>query len=195
MLFHGRLCYMRNAEKILYFFYKNLVLTIPHLFFAFYNGFSGQTMFDDYYISFYNLFFTSWPLLIKATFDQDINYEIEGEAVRPLYPKLYYIGQKSTIFNWSNYLKINGMGLLHALIIFFVPIYVMQEHDQLSPSGANIDIWSVSIISFTSLYTVVTIKIWLWTRFWCWVNFVFYTIFSIFVYIMYIWFSDFWEFS
>lgn len=66
LLCHGRLCYLRNSETILYFFYKNLVMTAPHFFFAFMNGFSGQTIFDDYYISFYNLFYTSWPLVIKA---------------------------------------------------------------------------------------------------------------------------------
>ena len=71
---HGRECYRRNAYLVLYFFYKNMVMTLPHLYFSFSNGFSGQTIFDDFYISFYNLFFTSWPLVIKAAFEQDINY-------------------------------------------------------------------------------------------------------------------------
>ena len=94
LMHHGRLCYLRNAECILYFFYKNLVLTIPHMYFAFMNGFSGMTIFDDNYISFYNLFFTSWPLVIRALFEQDINYILEGEDVKKLYPSLYYIGAK-----------------------------------------------------------------------------------------------------
>ena len=29
IMHHGRLCYMRYAELTLYFFYKNLVMTIP----------------------------------------------------------------------------------------------------------------------------------------------------------------------
>ena len=29
LLVHGRLCYLRNSELILYFFYKNLVFTLP----------------------------------------------------------------------------------------------------------------------------------------------------------------------
>ena len=78
LMHHGRLCYLRNSELILYFFYKNLVLTVPHVLFAFFNGYSGQTIFDDNYIAFYNLFFTSWPLVIKATFEQDVNYQLDG---------------------------------------------------------------------------------------------------------------------
>lgn len=41
LLHHGRLNYLRNSETILYFFYKNLVLTAPHIFYSFINGFSG----------------------------------------------------------------------------------------------------------------------------------------------------------
>ena len=38
---HGRINYIRNAEIIIYFFYKNFVVIVPHVFFAFYSGFSA----------------------------------------------------------------------------------------------------------------------------------------------------------
>jgi P-type E1-E2 ATPase len=41
LMHHGRLCYLRNSELILYFFYKNLVLTLPQLYFGLLSGFSG----------------------------------------------------------------------------------------------------------------------------------------------------------
>lgn len=59
---------------ILYFFYKNMLFTFPQFIFAFYCGFSAQTIFDDIYISFYNLVFTSLPLVIRAIFEQDVYY-------------------------------------------------------------------------------------------------------------------------
>lgn len=80
-------------------------------------------------------------------------------------------------------------------MIFFVPYYVIKEHDQLALAGENFDIWSVSIISFTCMYAVVTIKLWLWTRYFSFMNFLFYTVFSILVYIVYVWFSNYWEMS
>ena len=124
LMHHGRLCYLRNAELILYFFYKNLVLTAPHVFYAFLNGFSGQTIYDDYYISFFNLLYTSWPLVIKATFEQDVNYQLEGQQIRNFYPSLYYIGSKKTIFSWNSYIMKNVLGYIHSLIIFMIPIYI-----------------------------------------------------------------------
>jgi phospholipid-transporting ATPase len=124
LMHHGRLCYLRNSELILYFFYKNLVLTFPHIYFAITNGFSGMSIYDDYYISFYNLFYTSWPLVIKATFEQDISYDLEGEDLKKLYPKLYYIGAKKTLFTWKNYFFQNVIGFVHSLIIFYIPVAI-----------------------------------------------------------------------
>ncbi len=76
LLVHGRWNYIRIAEMILYFFYKNMLFTIPQFIVAFYNGYSGQTFYDDIYISLYNLVFTSLPLVIRAVFEQDVNYVV-----------------------------------------------------------------------------------------------------------------------
>jgi magnesium-transporting ATPase (P-type) len=72
---HGRQNYVRISNMILYFFYKNMIFTIPQFFFGFINGFSGQSAFEAYYISFYNMCFTAAPLIVTATFDWDINYK------------------------------------------------------------------------------------------------------------------------
>jgi len=36
-----------------------MVLTLPHAFYAYYVGFSGLTLFEDYYIALFNLVFTN----------------------------------------------------------------------------------------------------------------------------------------
>lgn len=51
-----------------------MLFTVPQFLIAFYNGYSGQTMFADWYITFYNLIFTSLPLIFRAVFEQDITY-------------------------------------------------------------------------------------------------------------------------
>lgn len=74
LLVHGRWNYVRISEMILYFFYKNMLFTFPQFLFAFYCGYSGQTIFEDNYVSLYNLAFTSIPLVIRALFEQDVYY-------------------------------------------------------------------------------------------------------------------------
>ncbi len=46
-----------------------MVFTLPQFMYAYINGYSGQTIYDDYYITFYNMVFTAWPLMAKALFD------------------------------------------------------------------------------------------------------------------------------
>ena len=47
--------------------------------------------------------------------------------------------------------------------------------------------------SFTCLYTVVTGKLVIWTRYWTKVSVFFYTVMSILVYVAYVWFSNYWS--
>ncbi|EGR32202.1 phospholipid-translocating p-type flippase family protein, putative [Ichthyophthirius multifiliis] len=65
LLIHGRWSYIRISEMILYFFYKNI----------------GQTIFDDIYITLYNLSFTAGPLVFRAIFDQDVIQMIFGNSL------------------------------------------------------------------------------------------------------------------
>lgn len=75
VFFHGRLNYIRIADFILYFFYKNFIFTIPQFYFAFHSLYSGATVFEDYYITFYNMIFTALPITAKAIFECDLNYK------------------------------------------------------------------------------------------------------------------------
>jgi len=121
---HGRWAYIRNCELILYFFYKNIVFTLPQVFYAFVAAYSGVTVYDDWYISFYNLFFTSMPLMVRALFDQDINTRKDGHEYKKYLPKLYYIGQRSIIFNVPTFLEWLFFGVLHSVVVFLIPLFI-----------------------------------------------------------------------
>lgn len=90
LFWHGRLSYLRNTELVLYFFYKNLVFTLIQAWFAVQSGYSGQTIYDDWNISLFNMIFTSLPLLAKALFDQDTSERNED---------LYFFGPLRLLFN------------------------------------------------------------------------------------------------
>lgn len=68
---------------ILYFFYKNMMFTIPQFYFAFFCSYSAQTIFDDGYVSLFNLVFTSIPLIIKAVLEQDVYYIYNSNQSHP----------------------------------------------------------------------------------------------------------------
>ena len=72
LFFHGRTNYIRNSECNKYFFYKNFVFTLVQFLYGFYCNFKGQTIIDDWFITTFNLIFTSLPLAIRALLDHDL---------------------------------------------------------------------------------------------------------------------------
>ena len=96
---HGRARYASISNFILYFFYKNVALTFPHYFYAYYCGFSAMTVFDEWYIQLYNIVFTSMPVVLLGVFDWDINPDLDGAEFKNYLPKIYYPGQHRQLFN------------------------------------------------------------------------------------------------
>ncbi|KRW99063.1 P-type ATPase, cytoplasmic domain N [Pseudocohnilembus persalinus] len=94
LLNHGRESYRKNSALICYNFYKNMLLVLPQWWYAFVNGFSGSSNYDPYIYQFYNIFYTSLPIVVYALFD------VEYERIQLLkQPKLYRIGLRSELFN------------------------------------------------------------------------------------------------
>ncbi|KAK2721275.1 hypothetical protein QYM36_003528, partial [Artemia franciscana] len=115
LLVHGRWSYFRMAKFLRYFFYKNFAFTLCHFWFAFFCGFSAQTVFDPMFIAVYNLFYTSLPVLSLGFFDQDVN------AANSLkYPQLYQPGLDNFLFNKLEFLKSACHGLGTSGVLFFI---------------------------------------------------------------------------
>lgn len=62
-----------HTLQICYFFYKNIAFAFTIFFFEIYSSFSGQSVYNDWYLSLYNVFFTSLPVMALGVFDQDVS--------------------------------------------------------------------------------------------------------------------------
>ncbi|KAK4782668.1 hypothetical protein SAY86_007042 [Trapa natans] len=114
LLVHGHWCYRRIAMMICYFFYKNITFGFTLFWFEAYASFSGQPAYNDWYMSFYNVFFTSLPVIALGVFDQDVSARLCLKN-----PLLYQEGTQNVLFNWPRILgwMCNGVG--SSVIIFF----------------------------------------------------------------------------
>ena len=197
LLVHGRLSYIRISEMILYFFYKNMILTTGQYVFLFYNGYSGQTFYDDWYISFYNLAFTSFPLIVRALFDKDIYYRYWGNeaeqkdgdetintsvVLKDYYPFLYYIGQKSYIFTIMSSIKWILVGIVFGIGFFLITIYSVTN-TAINPDGHQSDIWYFSLLNYTTVVLVVDLKLGMYTKTWTFLNWISIIALSILIYL------------
>ncbi|OWF34874.1 phospholipid-transporting ATPase ID [Mizuhopecten yessoensis] len=160
LLVHGRWSYFRMSKFLRYFFYKNFAFTLCHLWFAIFCGFSAQTLFDPYFISFYNLFYTSMPCLFMAAFDQDVN---ETYSLR--YPKLYTPGLRDMLFNKKIFLLGVMEGFITSLILFFIPYGTFYWAT--NPWGTDlVDHQSFGVVVASILVVAVNLRCALDTSYW-----------------------------
>lgn len=129
---HGRWNYIRVSEMILYYFYKNMFFTIPQIIFCVYNAYSGQSIFEDWFISFYNLFFTSVPVVIRAVFDKDVYYYKwtkhankklylrDMPNLRENYPYLYFRSKEQKLFSIGALFENIAEGVIMGIFLTFV---------------------------------------------------------------------------
>lgn len=160
LLVHGRWSYYRMCKFLRYFFYKNFAFTLCHFWFAFFCGFSAQTVFDPMFISVYNLFYTSLPVLALGIFDQDVN-----DRFSLCYPKLYTPGHSNLLFNKREFLRSALHGFFTSCVLFLIPYGTYK--DGLSPAGYVLsDHMLLGSVVATILVIVVTAQIALDTAYW-----------------------------
>uniref|UniRef100_A0A7N5K6K4 Phospholipid-transporting ATPase n=1 Tax=Ailuropoda melanoleuca TaxID=9646 RepID=A0A7N5K6K4_AILME len=163
LLVHGAWSYNRVTKCILYCFYKNVVLYIIELWFAFVNGFSGQILFERWCIGLYNVIFTALPPFTLGIFERSCTQE---SMLR--FPQLYKITQNAEGFNtkvfWGHCIN----ALVHSLILFWFPMKAL-EHDTALASGHATDYLFVGNIVYTYVVVTVCLKAGLettaWTKF------------------------------
>ncbi|XP_066274027.1 phospholipid-transporting ATPase ID-like [Branchiostoma lanceolatum] len=164
LLVHGRWSYYRMCKFLKYFFYKNFAFTLCHFWYSFFVGFSAQTVYDQWFITFYNIMYTSLPVLAMALFDQDVN---EDNCVK--YPKLYVPGQYNLFFNKKIFLISLLHGVLTSLALFFLPYGAVCE--AMRNDGKDFESQQVFGLTIgTALVITVSLQIGLDTAYWTGIN-------------------------
>ncbi|XP_013765295.1 phospholipid-transporting ATPase FetA-like, partial [Pundamilia nyererei] len=149
LLVHGRWSYIRMCKFLGYFFYKNFTFTLVQFWYAFFCGFSAQTVYEDWFITFYNMVYTALPVLGMCLFDQDVN-----DRWSLYHPQLYTPGQKNQYFNKKAFVSCVMHSCYSSLILFFIPWASM--HDTVRDDGKEIaDYQSFALLAQTCLLIVV----------------------------------------
>uniref|UniRef100_A0A671NJ05 Phospholipid-transporting ATPase n=1 Tax=Sinocyclocheilus anshuiensis TaxID=1608454 RepID=A0A671NJ05_9TELE len=164
LLVHGRWSYHRMCNFLCYFFYKNFAFTLVHFWYGFLCGFSAQTVYDQWFITLFNIVYTSLPVLAMGLFDQDVN---EQYSLR--YPNLYRPGQLNQLFNKRKFFTCTLQGVCTSFILFFIPYGAFMT--AVRDDGTHIsDQQAFAVTIATSLVIVVSVQIGLDTNYWTAVN-------------------------
>uniref|UniRef100_A0A8D0PAL5 Phospholipid-transporting ATPase n=1 Tax=Sus scrofa TaxID=9823 RepID=A0A8D0PAL5_PIG len=162
LMVHGAWNYNRVSKCILYCFYKNIVLYIIEIWFAFVNGFSGQILFERWCIGLYNVMFTAMPPLTLGIFERSCRKENMLK-----YPELYKTSQNALDFNtkvfWVHCLN----GLFHSVILFWFPLKALQ-YGTVFGNGKTSDYLLLGNFVYTFVVITVCLKAGLETSYWTW---------------------------
>ena len=183
LLFHGRTNYIRNAQCINYFFYKNFVFTFLQFVYGFYCNFTGQTIIDDWFITLFNLLFTSLPLGARALLDHDIKPN-DGDIIYLMLPFLYYENRENPHFTIRKFFLYLLKGIVHSLINFFWVVYMLDE--SVDSEGKIGGLWFISVNLFTNILIIVSVELLIYTKYHTWINCVILAVITFIAYIIFI---------
>ncbi|KAL6451184.1 DNF1 Phospholipid-transporting ATPase DNF1 [Candida maltosa Xu316] len=149
LLTHGRWNYKRLAEMIPCFFYKNIIFTFTLFWYGIYIDFDGAYLYEFTFLMFYNLAFTSLPIIFLGIFDQDVSAKVSL-----LVPQLYRSGILRQDFSDAKFYYYMIEGVYQSVISFFFGYLLMYLSFQ-NPQGLVIDhrFWMAIPIVLISVFS------------------------------------------
>lgn len=70
--------------QILYFVYKNIAFGLTLFYYNIFTGFSGQDLYDDWYMVMFNVLLTSLPVISLGVLEQDVSSDVCLKVNSPL---------------------------------------------------------------------------------------------------------------
>jgi phospholipid-translocating ATPase len=133
VLVHGRWSYRRLAETIANFFYKNIIWTFALFWYQIYTNFDSQYIFDYTYIIFFNLAFTSLPVIVMGVLDQDVDDKISLAV-----PQLYRRGIERKEWTQPKFWAYMLDGVYQSAIAFFLVYEIFYPATFATSSGLDL---------------------------------------------------------
>lgn len=167
LVVHGHWCYKRIAQMICYFFYKNIAFGLTLFYFEAFTAFSGQSIYDDWYMLLFNVVLTSLPVISLGVFEQDVSSDVCLQ-----FPALYQQGPKNLFFDWYRILGWMGNGLYSSLIIFFLNLVILFDQP-FRAEGQTADMAAVGTTMFSCIICAVNFQIALTMSHFTWIQHLF----------------------
>ncbi|XP_029648021.1 probable phospholipid-transporting ATPase IF [Octopus sinensis] len=154
LLKHGHYYYVRVANLVQYFFYKNIAFITTQIYYGYFNTFSQQSLFESFLLMFYNITFTSLPIFIYGLFEQDINC-----AELMTIPTIYRGYYKNKLLSGKQFLKWNLLALWHSLVVYFGVQFLISDAASLFEDGKSIGNWSFGFMVYFVCTVTVNLKL------------------------------------
>ena len=154
LFFHGRSNLYRINEMIIYFFYKNFIFSFCQFYYSTRYLASGQTIIDDWYITCYNLIFTSIPLGVRALTDSDIDFDDKKNMKKNIALLYKENRDKNKTFTFKTLILDFLKGIFFSLMF-----YISGFDNEILIHGYNKNMSYVSLRIYISIIVVVSMNL------------------------------------
>eukprot|EP00477_Mikrocytos_mackini_P001498 GAHX01001611.1.p1 GENE.GAHX01001611.1~~GAHX01001611.1.p1 ORF type:complete len:1200 (-),score=219.20 GAHX01001611.1:28-3627(-) len=159
MFVHGSWNYARTCKTIFFFFFKNIIFSVLTMTFVFFNGFSATYFGHSSYSSYYNLFFTTLPVLFIGVFDTSYSKKTAYQN-----PELYSMGLKNHFFNAYRIMTTLLRALYCGLLNILLTIYLYNDTKINSGHTSGIALASTAsmsaVVLVSNLYVIFETRNW-----------------------------------
>ncbi|KAJ0016643.1 hypothetical protein Pint_11592 [Pistacia integerrima] len=180
LIVHGHWCYKRISKMVLYFVYKNIAFGLTLFYYELYTSFSGEVLYDDWYMVMFNVMLTSLPVISLGVFEQDVSSDLCLQlltanllhSAMQQFPALYRQGQKNVYFSWSRIIGWILNGVVASLVIFLSNIYILSP-TAFRENGQVSDIAHLGAITYTCIIWTVNCQMALVITHFTWIQHLF----------------------
>jgi len=141
LMYQGRYSMLRSEQLIYFGFYKNVSMIGANVWFAIYNAYSGQTLYDDYILAVYNVIIVGLPPFVLGLGEKDL-----GERMIKKYPEAYQ-ELKNIYLNWRTFAIWMLTAIYQSIIFFYLPYYMWMGNDVFYSQGYSGEFWLWSTAS------------------------------------------------
>ncbi|EDQ88256.1 uncharacterized protein MONBRDRAFT_26477 [Monosiga brevicollis MX1] len=159
LLVHGHYCYWRIAYTIQFFFYKNLAYILPCLFYGPISLFSAQVIYEQWNLTFWNLFFTSLPVLCFGIFEKDIDERVLLRTPR-IYPE--FVG--NAVLSYRKFFEWTITGVWQGTAAYYGVTLALERH------RPTVTLWWYGMTIYSLMLLLVTLRIAFDMRYWTWMS-------------------------
>ena len=155
----GRFSLARNSYFIYHYFFKNVMYSMTNFYFQIFSKFSGRSLYDEWYATGFNSFFTVVPIAVRAVMEEDFDANFsqykkgDRERLSYLFPDIYKEFRESKPFNIIKFTFIYMIGFLLGIIFYIVPSFSFYR-EFYGKRGYVYSFWDVS---WEALFCIIVI--------------------------------------
>ncbi|EFC42222.1 MgtA domain/ATPase domain-containing protein [Naegleria gruberi] len=160
---HGRYCCVRNADFLLFNFYKNVMIVVPQILYCIYTGFTCTIFFESWLLTMFNTIYCFFQPIVSGVFEKDLPEEVILQHPE-IYSTLKKSGTHGNLFNIRSLLFWTLDATYHSLIVFF-GVLICYGYEDILENGPS-DVFHFGTVVLTTTVTIITFKFALSVKSW-----------------------------